>query len=153
MTTNRQQRNETMAFYWLFNTTLWTGTAFTFFHLVRNFPLSLHDFACKYWLCHSHGFNQIKIFNDFCIIILSKWDRWKVKGYLAFLLFALIILWMFVKMTFTNISHDFELTLFLIYLPFQKLNKKDIVWKGPIDWENRHFFPLYKQGTCSHVSW
>ena len=50
------------------------------------------------------------------------------------------ILWTFVKMTFTRISQDFYLTLFLIYLSFQKLNR-NIVWKRSVDWNNRHFIP------------
>ena len=50
------------------------------------------------------------------------------------------ILWMFVKMTFTRISQDFYLTLFLIYLSFQKLNR-NIVWKRSVDWNNRYFIP------------
>ena len=44
------------------------------------------------------------------------------------------------KNDFYRISQDFYLTLFLIYLSFQKLNR-NIVWKRSVDWNNRYFIP------------
>ena len=38
-----------------------------------------------------------------------------------------------------------------MHLPFQKI-KKNIVWGSYIDWDNRHFFPLYKQFTLFYLT-
>ena len=57
--------------------------------------------------------------------------------------YASLILLMFEKMTFTQISHNFLLSVFMD-LPFQKV-KKNIVWGKYRDWGNRYIYPLYRQ--------
>ena len=38
-----------------------------------------------------------------------------------------------------------------MHLAFQKVNKK-ILWGRYIDWDNRHFFPLYGQLKLDNVA-
>ena len=57
--------------------------------------------------------------------------------------YASLILLMFEKMTFTQISHNFLLSVFMD-LPFQNV-KKNIVWGKYRDWGNRYIFSLYRQ--------
>ena len=98
------------------------GMSFSFF--------LIHHFLLEIW-----NWIKSKIFSHTLCnksVILCIYQNYLYMHYSFF--------WMFVKMSFTHISHNIWLPLFFMHLPFQKVKKKKKKRKRSIDWGNRHFF-------------